>query len=157
MPETVYGHGERWRSKVVLTLVNAPPQDLVEAPGARFVVVSEPLSVPPPRESHYGLIIAWAAVDRRARSWAFLMAWDGWREDETGRPRPGARWSWVRFEPDRISYRMPWPDQPDGLRWFGRHHGSPMELAWFEAVESLPEQMRAAAREQADYSGPPEP
>lgn len=157
MPETAYGHGERWSSKVFVRLTAPPPPQLIEAPGARFVVLSEPPSAPPPRASDYGLIIAWAPIERRVGSWACLLAWDGWRDDETGRPRPSARWSWARFDKALFRYHMPWPDQPEGLRWFGRHHGDHLELAWFEAVESLPEQLRAAALQKADYSGPPEP
>lgn len=156
MPETVYGHGERWHSKLVLDLVKPPPREMIEAPGGRFVVISEPMSAPPPRATAYALIIAWAPIDRRTRTWACLVAWDGWRNDAAGRPRPGARWSWARFDRERISYHPPWPDKIPELRFFGRNQGHDLELAWFEAVESLPEQMRAAALKQADYCGPPE-
>lgn len=152
-----YGHGDGWESKVILDPLAPPPKQAIESPGSRLVLVTEPLGVPVPRHSHYGLILAWAPIDRRTGSWACLLAWDGWRRavDDCGRV-PGARWSWVHWQRDLVTYHKPWlPDQPEGLRWFGRHHGSDMEAAWLEAAASLPQGMREAALERVNYDGPP--
>lgn len=157
MPNTTYGHGDGWWARgEILRPVKAPPPHLIESPGARLVLVTQPPSAPLPRTSHTALILAWAAIDRRTDTWACLLVWHGWRVVD-GREVPGARWSWVRWQRELVTAQLPWlPDQPEGLRWFGRHHGDAMEAALLEAAASLPQDMRAAAVERVHYKGPPQ-
>lgn len=142
----VYERADDWVQHVILDPVAAPPPQLVEAPGGRLVTVHTPLGVLPAR-SHLAVILAWAEMP--GGGWACLLVWDGWRRRPGGSPRdwiPGARWSWVRYRPELVAILKPWlPDQPQGLRWFGRHHGTEVEAAYEEAAASLPEPMRAAA------------
>jgi hypothetical protein len=82
--------------------------------------------------------------------------WDGWRL-VGGREGPSARWSWATWRPDVVGALRPWlPDQPQGLRWFGRPHGSAFEAAHLEAAASLPAGMREAALTYTPDSGPVE-
>jgi hypothetical protein len=139
-------------SRLVLAPIAAPPVDRIVGPGAQFVTVTS-RGVSPPH-SHPALLIAWARLP--GGDWACLMVWDGARRDAQGHDSGSARWSWVRFVPGSVGWQRPWPDQPTGLRWFGRPHGSPMEAAFAEAVESLPPSMRQVAAAHTPEVGPPE-
>lgn len=155
MPDTVYGHGEGWSFADILEPIAPPPPRLIESPGGRLVSVKTPLGASPAR-SYPAVILAWAPIDRRAGTWAALMVWDGYRHAADGKDRAHARWSWVRWNRDQVVYAKPYlPDQPTGLRWFGRHHGMDVEAAYEEAAASLPEQMREAALAYTPYDGPP--
>ena len=152
MSETVYGHDRGWAGPTILEPLPAPPLAQIEAPGGRLVTVH---TVRPttPHQSHPAVILAWARIPGGS-DWSTLMVWGGWRRDENGRERPSARWCWVRFVPGKVGRLKPWPDQPHGLRWFGRHAGSEFEAAYAEAAASLPEGLRAAALEYTAELGP---
>lgn len=151
---SIYGHGVDWDGPTILEPLDAPPPaDRIEAPGGYLVTVG---TVRPttPHQSHPAVLLAWARLPGTS-DWACLMVWGGWRRDEAGRERPSARWCWVRFEPRQVGRLKPWlPDQPNGLRWFGRHAGSDIEAAYLEAAASLPEHMREAALEFTEDLGP---
>lgn len=54
-----------------------------------------------------------------------------------------------------MTARRLYPDQPEGLRWFGRPHGGGFESAYAEAAASPPGGMRSAALEPVPFDGPP--
>lgn len=150
---SIYGHGVDWDGPTILEPLPTPPADRIEAPGGYLVTVG---TVRPttPHQSHPAVLLAWARLPGTS-DWACLMVWGGWRRDEAGRERPSARWCWVRYQSRQVGRLRPWlPDQPEGLRWFGRHAGSDVEAAYLEAAASLPEHMREAALEFNEDLGP---
>lgn len=149
---SVYGHGDGWVSRLVLAPIAPAPANRIVQPGAQLVTVTSRRVSPP--HSHPALLLAWAQTP--GWDWACLMVWDGARRNAQGRDEASARWSWVRHIPGSAGPLKPWPDQPRGLRWFGRPYGSPLEAAFAEAVKSLPAPMWQAAREYVPDVGPPE-
>ena len=146
---------------LILEPIAAPPAGLIQSPGGRLITVHSPPGSLSPR-SHPAVILAWAPLP--TGGWACLLVWGGWRLKPGGGPRdwtPSARWSWVRYRPELAAILKPWlPDQPNGLRWFGRAHGEAVEAAYEEAASTLPEEMRPTALAYApdwhDIATPPE-
>lgn len=158
MDDESAGH---WVEPPLLPTAPAPPLDRIRVRGARLVRVyagteSRDVAGKPRRDGgREAVTLAWARMPDGG--WAVLLAWAGhWAYDSPPHQTEAARWSWCRYDEERVQPRRPPQVLYDGAAWHGWAIEGELNRAIGEAVASLPGRLRETAIRPAEQQGPAE-
>lgn len=143
------GSGEaragRWADAPILPELPPQPVELIQVRGAqrlRVFNVDAP-NVASRRGFDEAVAVAWARLPDG--DWAALLGWlSGWR-GEDGRTTGRARHAWCRILPDRTQAMPIWPQTNPEHEWHGHHREGEFAQAVWDAIETLPEELREKA------------